>query len=223
MISNFEKNILEQMLINKIKKERAKKIIKKYSPTKILAIGRHSIILKKDNKCFKVEKDIPAGKNACLNEYKNLMILHDYSWIVKNIEYDKGLRVFKYDYVEGVFLPEFIEKNLENKERIKRILKKCLKICYTLDIKGYNKLEMHKPVKHIIISKYDKIIFLDFERMYPAQNTKNVTQFTTYLFFNNKTTKKMFKIKKNKLLEIIKEYKINKNKKNFEKILKLLE
>jgi len=216
------KKLLEKIVLNKIHKERAKKIIMKYDIKEFLDIGRHSIILKKNGRCYKVEKDIPAGKNACLNEYENLKRLKKYEWVVKNFKYDQELRVLAYNYVKGVFLPTFIETNLLNKNKIKRILIKCFKICYILDKSGYNKLEMHKPVKHIIIGKYNKITFLDFERMYESKRPKNVSQFATYVFFHNKITKTLFKKDKKNFFKVLKNYKDNINKENFSKVLKLL-
>ena len=76
---------------------------------------------------------------------------------------------------------------------------------------GINKEEMHRPLKHIILSK--KPVMIDFERSYKTKNPHNVTQFCTFLVNRKIASKKLFKLAK--------AYKQNKTKKSFAAILKL--
>ncbi|MBS3157535.1 hypothetical protein J4442_05195 [Candidatus Woesearchaeota archaeon] len=113
-----------------------------------------------------------------------------------------------YEFIEG----ETIDKYLENSKNPILILKQILKQCYELDKLKINKKELTNPYKHILI-KNKKSKMIDFERCYETDNPKNVTQFCEYLM-----RKKI--INRKNLTPLLKNYKKNKTKKNFEKILR---
>jgi len=94
-----------------------------------------------------------------------------------------------------------------NKEQTKEILRQC----FILDKLKLNKMEMHHPLKHIIINK--KINLIDFERTYKTEKPKNVTQFLQFLKTN-------YKIRIS--LNLIREYKQFQNETSFNKILSSL-
>lgn len=129
---------------------------------------------------------------------------------------------FVYEYVDGTFIPEFLEK--AEKKEIKNVLKEIFNQCYILDNMSINKEEMHNPFKHIIINE-NKVTMLDFERTHFTQSPKNVTQFTQYVS-NNKNKKllesKKFKINKQKIQTAAKNYKKQMNKTNLNKIVRLI-
>ena len=102
--------------------------------------------------------------------------------------------------------------NIQKILRIQLILKQILKQCYELDKLKINKKELTNPYKHILI-KNKKSKMIDFERCYETDNPKNVTQFCEYLM-----RKKI--INRKNLTPLLKNYKKNKTKKNFEKILR---
>jgi predicted Ser/Thr protein kinase len=84
-----------------------------------------------------------------------------------------------------------------------------------------NKEEMHRPLKHIIVGKDAR--FIDFERCSKTKNPKNVTQFCNYIFITNNPVatkvRKLFKIKKEAALQLLKSYK---KKRDLEPVVSLL-
>lgn len=113
-----------------------------------------------------------------------------------------------YEFVEGVFLPEFIEK--ATKRDIISVLKKILDQCSTLDELHTDKEEMHNPYKHIIVTKDKKAVLVDFERAHYSQKPKNVTQFCQYLISGNMTSlliRKGINLKKDKIINLARQYK----------------
>lgn len=128
---------------------------------------------------------------------------------------------FVYEFVEGIFLPEFIEKS--SKEKIKKVLIDVFKQCFILDKRGINKEEMHNPFKHIIIDK--KPVMIDFERTHATEKPKNVTQFCQYVTGTrilNILKKKGFKFNKSQITSAAQKYKKNINEKTFKEIIGLI-
>ena len=126
---------------------------------------------------------------------------------------------FKYKFAEGDFILEYIEKFDKNK--IKKALIGILKQCRILDKLKINKLEMHHPVKHIIIGR--KAVMIDFERCYLTDKPKNTSQFCQFIMNTSRElNRKNIKINKKKLINKIKIYKNNQNEKNFKEIINLI-
>ncbi len=194
------------LITNKIEKKRVDMIAKKFPLAKILARGRHAVVLLNNGYCIKIEKDIPAAKNAISSEAKWLKYMQGKDFASKFKEYDKKLRYIIYRYVEGKYLPNFLDES--NKKRSITVVKKCLEICRELDKLGINKGEMHKPVKHVIVD-YPKVTFIDWERCHKTKKPKNVTQFTSYLFQRGQL----------KDLDAVKQYKKSYSDKDFKKIV----
>lgn len=128
-----------------------------------------------------------------------------------------------YEFVEGRFILDFLEKN--NKIVIKNVLKNILQQCFIMDKLNMNKFEMHHPIKHIIIDKFNKPILLDFERAKKTIEAKNVTQFCQFLISKHVEELLILKkiiIDKNIMIDICKNYKKNPTKDNFERIIELV-
>lgn len=147
------------------------------------------------------------------NEAKFLRLLNKYKIGPKLVKIGKNYVM--YEFVEGDFILNFIEKN--NKRKIIKILKNILKQCFILDNLKINKLEMHHPIKHIIINKNP--VLIDFERAYETENPKNVTQFCHFILQYSKFLK--LNIKKDIFIKKIKKYKKNRTKKNFNSVLNI--
>ncbi|MEK6835425.1 MAG: hypothetical protein AABX55_00175 [Nanoarchaeota archaeon] len=155
-----------------------------------------------------------AAKNVIKNEVYWLKILNKYNIGPRLISYGKNY--FKYKFIKGDFILDFIQKN--NKNNIKKVLINVLKQCRTLDKLKVNKKELHNPIKHIIIDK--KVTMIDFERCYSTNKPKNVTQFSQFILSLIKVLRnKNFKLNKNKLISLLKLYKNNQNENNFRNIL----
>lgn len=143
------------------------------------------------------------------NEARFLRILNKYKIGPKLLKVNTNNII--YEFVNGKFILDFIEKN--NKKRNISVLKNVLKQCFILDKLKINKLEMHHPVKHIIIDK--KPVLIDFERCYYTDKPKNVSQFCQFLMSIGIADKK-------KIILAVKKYKQKPNKTAFNGILRLI-
>ena len=122
---------------------------------------------------------------------------------------------FKYEFIKGEFILQYLIKNREWK-----IIEDVLRQCRQMDKLKMNKLEMHNPYKHIIVTEKKKPILIDFERAYRTENPKNVTQFSQYLASKNFAQTLNMKISRKELISLTKKYKENKTDKNFNEIAK---
>ncbi|MBU1111701.1 MAG: HemK2/MTQ2 family protein methyltransferase [archaeon] len=93
------------------------------------------------------------------------------------------------EFIEGIPLPKFIEKDGMDKKGktekgqklIKKVLARILEQAYILDQLKVNKEEMHRPSKNVLVTKDQRVILLDFERCHNAESPQNVTQFLSFL------------------------------------------
>jgi predicted Ser/Thr protein kinase len=174
------------------------------------------------------------------NEGRWLKILNKYKIGPKLIKSTKDY--FFYEYVPGEFFIDFVEKldrNKESKKKILDIIKDVLEQCFVLDQLKVDKEEMHHPIKHIIITKKLKpimidagkskissiqktpdVVLLDFERCHNVENGKNVTQFSVFLIrLKELLLEYGIKIEQDKMIELLKIYKREQTKNNFNKII----
>jgi len=188
---------------------------------KLFAKGRRGLIY---INYFKGKKVIIKEKNPSSlaegrikNEGDFLKKLNKYKIGPKLVR--TGKNYVMYEFVKGDFILDFIEK--KNKARIMKILKEVLEQCFILDELKINKLEMHHPVKHIIIDK--KPVMIDFERTYYTENPKNVSQFCQFLMLISKLLKKKkMLVDKKKMIDLVKKYKEDYSEKKFKEILKFI-
>jgi len=128
-----------------------------------------------------------------------------------------------YEFVEGLFIIDFIEKS--NKITVKSVLKDILKQCFIMDELDINKLEMHRPIKHIIVTESKNVVLIDFERTKKTNEPKNVTQFCQFLISKHIAQILILKkilINENTMIELCKNYKNNPTEQNFEEIVELI-
>lgn len=157
---------------------------------------------------IKKEKKGIEAKDRILNESKFLKILNKHKIGPKFI-YSTKKESYR-EFIPGKFFIDFIKT--AKKSEIKDLIKQILEKCYILDSLKINKLEMHHPIKHIIVTKNKKVRFIDFERCYFTKKPKNLTQVCQFLMSKNleeilKT--KRIKVKKTQLITFLKK---NKNK-----------
>jgi release factor glutamine methyltransferase len=127
---------------------------------------------------------------------------------------------FVYKFVEGKFINDYIEKT-KGKTKIKKVIKKVFEQCFIMDEHRINKEEMHHPYKHIIV-KGEKVTLIDFERGNHTDKPHNVTQFCQAIMngrIGENLRKKGFKINKNKIINLAREYSKNNTRENLEAIL----
>ena len=124
-----------------------------------------------------------------------------------------------YGFVEGEFILDWIKKN--NKRDIQKVLVAVLKQCFILDQLGVNKEEMHHPLKHILVTKDNHPVLLDFERCSRSDKVKNVTQFVEFICRMREELKD-FKIDINQFRTLAKEYKSSLGPQIFKSLTSLL-
>lgn len=183
------------------------KNIKKFDEGKrgVIFIGEY----KKTKIVIKIKKGESKAINRIQNEGNFLRILNKYDIGPKVLIAKKDFLMYK--FVKGEFILNFIKKN--NKNKIKKIILNILDQCFIIDKLKINKLEMHKPLKHIIIDKNP--VLIDFERSYFTEHPKNVTQFCQFLMCCKDVFKKKGLNINNNLVEILKKYKKNPSKNRF--------
>ncbi|MEA3378365.1 MAG: hypothetical protein U9Q69_01875 [Nanoarchaeota archaeon] len=185
-----------------------------------LGKGKRGIVYKVTHKGKPVVLKIENPQSQACQRIKN-----EAYWLKRLNKYGIGPKFIKFknneltrEFVKGKEILNWINDNKKNK--IKKILKQIFEQCRQMDKLKVNKLEMHKPVKHIIIDK--KAIMIDFERCYKTDKPKNITQFVQFL----KSAKvkplldeKDITFDEKEATKAAKEYKSQQNKKNFMQIL----
>jgi|SRR3989344_5554880 len=111
-----------------------------------------------------------------------------------------------YEFVEGVEIIDWIKK--ASKTEIIAILNKILRQCLIMDQLNISKEEMHHPVKHIIVDKFNQPVMIDFERCNDTDTPKNVTQFIEFICrMGSELSEKGLVVDLSALRDLAKEYK----------------
>lgn len=124
-----------------------------------------------------------------------------------------------YEFVKGGFILDRFRKM--KKQDIKGILVRILKQCKKMDELNITKEEMHRPLKHIIITPSKKPVMIDFERTHKTRKSHNVTQFWQFIisgYLFELLEKKGFKIDKNIIIKLARDYRGKSSEKNFRKM-----
>lgn len=188
-----------------------------------LGKGKRGIVYKARYRGKPVVQKVENPKSEAHQRIKN-----EAYWLRRLNKYNIGPKFIKFEnniltreFAKGKEIIPWIEDN--KKTKIKNILKNILEQCRTMDKLKVNKLEMHRPTKHIIIDK--KPLMIDFERCYKTEKPKNITQFCQFLMSKRLKSileKKGITFDNKELIKATKEYKSKMYKKNFDKILKTL-
>ena len=172
-------------------------------------LGKKKIVIKEKNPSSEAIRRIK-------NEARFLRILNKYKIGPKLLKVNKNSII--YEFVDGDFILDFIKKN--KKEKIVNVLKDILRQCFVMDKLKINKLEMHHPVKHIIIDKNP--VLIDFERCYYTEKPKNVSQFCQFIMSISPLLKKKgININKKRLVYLVGKYKQDYSIKKFKNIIRL--
>ncbi len=119
------------------------------------------------------------------------------------------------EYIEGEQILDRLKKL--KKQDIIMILKDIIKQCKVLDDNNLQKEEMHHPVKHIIITKANKPVMIDFERLSYTEKPHNITQLIQFLTSRNMIEilkEKNMSLKRDELTALAKRYKGSKEDKD---------
>ncbi|MEM1514921.1 MAG: serine/threonine protein kinase [Candidatus Bathyarchaeia archaeon] len=169
--------------------------------------------------------DVETGR--LLHEAEMLQIANSVNVGPKFLGYSENLLLMK--YIEGEFLPKWVEELTDDKcnayERLSGVLRDILEQCWRLDTIGLDHGELSWADKHIIIDIHDKPHILDFETASNKRRTANITSMSQYLFINGRTaekiSKKIWNIDKSSLMQALKLYKADHTRERFELILKI--
>lgn len=131
------------------------------------------------------------------------------------------------EYLDGKKIGFWI-KELKGKGsvlKLKSIIKKTLEDCYKLDKVGLDHGELSSISKHVIVGK-SKTTIIDFESSSTKRRVSNVTSATQAIFIGSgisKSVKKIYKIpSKDKIIDVLRNYKKDSSRKNFDILLKIL-
>lgn len=126
---------------------------------------------------IKVKRKESAAQQRMENEAKWLAILNEQG-IGPHLLFS-GESYIVYEFVEGDYFLDWIKTH--SAREIQQVVHQLLQQLYLLDQLGINKEELQHPQKHILITKLNQPILLDFERCHEAKKVQNVTQFTEFL------------------------------------------
>ncbi len=126
---------------------------------------------------------------------------------------------------EGSLLPKWLEglKGRGTRNRIRQVLRDVLEQCWRLDETGLDHGELSRAPKHVIIDSDDKPHLLDFETASVQRRVSNVTAMCQFLFVASRTAmlirRKLPKIDQESLRTALRNYKLNRTRDNFHRIL----
>lgn len=143
----------------------------------------------------------------------------------KIIDVSKNFLVM--EYLEGIEISKWVYslKGTGSAKKLKSIIRKILEDCFRLDQIGFDHGELSNVTKHVIVGKMKSTI-IDFESSSINRRPSNVTSITQAFFIGSGIAKKAQKIyktpPKEQIIDILKQYKEEKSRESFEKLLKIL-
>jgi len=130
-------------------------------------------------------------------------------------------------FIDGALLPMWIKSigRAEAASRIRRILRSVLEQSWMLDKLGLDHGELSRAPKHIILNDEDEPYILDFETASIVRRASNVTSICQYLFIKSEIsraiTEKLDEINAEELITVLRIYKRNPTRENFERIIEV--
>ena len=110
-------------------------------------------------------------------------------------------------------------------KKLKTTIRSVLEDCYSLDQIGIDHGELSSISKHVLVGE-TKSSLIDFESASTDRRVSNVTSITQAIFIGSgmeKMVKRFYKIPaKEKIIEVLRTYKKDSSRENFENILKVL-
>lgn len=127
-------------------------------------------------------------------------------------------------FIDGVLLPKWLEK-CRKQSLVKKVLREILEQCWRLDEAHLDHGELSHAPKHIIIESRDTPIIVDFETASINRKLANVTSICHFLFMGGsvakKLTEKLGERNEKSVVEVLRHYKNDRTRENFEKVLKV--
>ena len=131
------------------------------------------------------------------------------------------------ELVKGKLFPEWLD-SLEKKmnSKVRFVIKAVLEQCFRLDEAGIDHGELSKAPKHIIIDSNNNPHLIDFETSSKTRRVSNVTSISQYFFMGsrvaNKVRKRFGEYNEEELINVLRNYKQNRKRENFEEILNVI-
>jgi putative serine/threonine protein kinase len=131
------------------------------------------------------------------------------------------------EYLEGKKIGEWVNelKSKRDIKLLKSVMQKILEDCYSLDVISLDHGELSTISKHVVIGK-SKTTIIDYESASTQRRVSNVTSATQAICIGSgisKVVRKIYRMpSKNKIIKVLRSYKQEQNRQNFEKILEVL-
>jgi predicted Ser/Thr protein kinase len=110
------------------------------------------------------------------------------------------------EFIDGSLIGDFISAPSSSLTSIRKVVFNLLDQLHALDSHGIEKLELTRPVKHIIVRHSDSVpVQIDFERARYSEHPSNVTQFLQFL--SSGRFREILKLDKKTIITLGKEYK----------------
>jgi putative serine/threonine protein kinase len=127
-------------------------------------------------------------------------------------------------FINGDFLAKWLDDHKKNKEIFRRVICDILEQCWNLDLAGLDHGELSKAPRHLLIDKSKKPFIVDFETASIHRRVANVTSVCQHLFVGNNIIPRMIwetlgEKNREHIINILRDYKKEKNRKNFETLL----
>lgn len=184
------------------------------------------VLAKKDKKEVAIKiRRIDSQRGEMRNEAKLLKIVNSVNVGPKLFDVSKNFLVM--EYLEGEKIGNWIEcvDGKDSVKKIKVVIRKVLEDCYRLDQIGFDHGELSSITKHVIVGK-SKPVLIDFESSSIERRTSNVTSVTQAIFIGSGIAKKIQRIyklpSKEGIIDVLRSYKQEQSRHNFEKILLML-
>ena len=126
-------------------------------------------------------------------------------------------------FINGDFLTKWLETN-KTKKAFHSVIHNILEQCWSLDMAGLDHGELSKAPKHLLIDKSGKPFIVDFETASIQRRVANVTSICQHLFVGNNIIPKLIwetlgEKNRDNIINTLRNYKKEKNRKNFETLL----
>jgi putative serine/threonine protein kinase len=125
-------------------------------------------------------------------------------------------------FIDGDLLPHWLDGRVR-KALVKRVLREILEQCWRMDETGLDHGELSHAPKHVIVDRKNAPVIVDFETASVYRRPSNVTSICQYFFFSGETAKKVGEKlggkDESRIVEVLRRYKQNRNRENFERVL----
>lgn len=130
------------------------------------------------------------------------------------------------DYVEGWDIECWLSQHNVSTTQVRAIVTSALEQCYKLDNTNLDHGELSSLSHHLLVSKDLQAKIIDFESASMTRPPRNVTSISHALLLNRRISKLIGDYitigKQEELLQLLRAYKRDKIRRNFERILKVL-